>query len=318
MRAMAIDTFGGAERLYLADLPRPVPHAGDVLIVIHCTSINPVDWKIREGMLQKRFPHVFPLIPGWDAAGVVGALGKGVKEFKVGDRVYAYCRKPTVQWGTYAEFVAMSADAVAPMPANLTFAEAAAIPLAGLTAWQSVLGTAQLARGRTILVHAGAGGVGGMAVQFARHVGATVYTTASRRNHGYVASLGAHHAIDYLAEDFVSAVKRLCPGGVDVVFDTLGGDIQARSYDVIKPGGMLVSIAEPPDEAFAATRNVRANYVFVSPNGQQLREIARLIERGAVKAPHLEEMLLEQAAAAQEKSRAGHVAGKIVLRIRPE
>jgi NADPH:quinone reductase len=318
MRAIAIEAFGGSETLKPMDLPKPVPHAGEVLIAVHCASVNPVDWKVREGFLKKRLPHVFPLIPGWDAAGVVSAVGKGVKEFKVGDRVYAYCRKSTVQWGTYAEFVTMAADAVAPMPANLTFAQAATIPLAGLTAWQSVIGTAQLVRGKTILVHAGAGGVGGMAVQFARHVGATVYTTATRRNHGYVTGLGAHHAIDYASEDFAAAVKRFCPSGVDVVFDTVGGDVQTRSYNVLKPGGMLVSIVDPPDETLAATHNVRANYVFVSPNGQQLREIARLIDRAAVKAPQIEELPLEQAAAAQDRSRAGHVAGKIVLRIRSE
>jgi NADPH:quinone reductase-like Zn-dependent oxidoreductase len=317
MRTIAIESFGGAERLTPMDLPTPVPQAGEVLIAVRCAGVNPVDWKIREGQLKKHFQHEFPLIPGWEAAGIVNAVGGNVREFKIGDRVYAYCRKPIVQWGAYAEFVAMAADAVAPMPANLSFAQAAGIPLAGLTAWQSVIGAAQLARGKAILVHAGAGGVGGMAVQFARHVGATVYSTATRRNHGYVTGLGAHHVVDYAAEDFAAAVKRLCPSGVDVVFDTVGGEVQARSYEAIKPGGTLVSIVDPPDEAFAAKRQVRAVYVFVSPDGQQLREIARLIEAGAVKPPHVEEMALDQAAAAQEKSRAGHVVGKIVLRVSP-
>ncbi|HYN39160.1 MAG TPA: NADP-dependent oxidoreductase, partial [Rhodospirillales bacterium] len=160
MRVMVIDGFGGAERLHPAELPAPVPAAGEVLIRIVCAGVNPVDWKIREGWLQSLFPHQFPLIPGWDAAGTIAAVGDGVEGFAIGDRVWAYCRKPEVQWGTYAEYVTMPADAVAPMPGSLDFEEAAAIPLVGLTSWQALFDAAGLAAGQSVLIHAGAGGIG--------------------------------------------------------------------------------------------------------------------------------------------------------------
>jgi NADPH2:quinone reductase len=202
------------------------------------------------------------------------------------------------------------------MPNNLSFAQAAAIPLVGLTAWQSIFDCACLDRGQSVLIHAGAGGVGGMAIQLARHVGAKIYATASRRNHDYVRALGAAQVIDYTSENFVAAVKRLEPNGVDVVFDTVGADAYRASFAALKRGGFIVSIREKPDDALNAQHGVRAGYVFVRPDGEQLGAIAYLLEEGAIQAPHIEEMRLEDAAAAQEKSRARHVRGKIVLRIR--
>ena len=197
MKAIVIDAFGGPDRLRAAEVPTPKASAGEVVIELACTSVNPVDWKIREGMLSGLFPHTFPLILGWDAAGTVSDTGEAVNEFSVGDRVYAYCRKPTVQWGTYAEYVAVPASAVAAMPANLSFAEAAAIPLVGLTSWQVLFDAANLRAGQTVLIHAGAGGLGSIAIQLAKNAGATVFTTASAANHEYVRSLGADHVIDY-------------------------------------------------------------------------------------------------------------------------
>lgn len=316
MRAMAIEAYGGPERLRLMELPVPVPGDEEVLIETACTSVNPVDWKIREGHLKDRLPNVFPIILGWDAAGTVKAVGANVTRFKGGERVFAYCRKPTIQWGTYAEYVAMDARHVALMPKNLSFAQAAAIPLATLTAWQSLFDRACLGSGQTVLIHAGAGGVGGMAIQLARHVGAKVYATASRGNHDYVRGLGAAHVIDYRSENFVDAIRRLEPQGVDVVLDTIGAQVYRASLAALKRGGFLVSIREKPDEQLTAQYGVRAGYVFVQPDGEQLGAIAYLLEEGAIQPPHIEEMRLEDAAAAQEKSRAGHVRGKIVLRIR--
>ncbi len=316
MRAIALTAYGGPEQLQLMELPTPVPADDEVLIEVVCAGVNPVDWKIREGRLKERMPNAFPLIPGWDAAGTVAAVGRNVSTFKGGERVFAYCRKPVIQWGTYAEYVTMDAAHVAPMPANLDFAQAAAIPLAGLTAWQSLFDSACLDRGQRVLIHAGAGGVGSLAIQLARHVGATVYTTASASNHDYVRSLGADHAIDYTREDFVAAMQRLVPDGVDVVYDTVGGEVYRRSYAVLKRGGYLVSILEQPDDALMAHHGVRAGYVFVRPDGEQLGALAYLIETGAVRAPQIEELPLTDAATAQEKNRARHVRGKIVLRIR--
>ena len=294
----------------------PEPVDTEVLIEIAYAGVNPVDWKIREGMLSGLFPHEFPVIPGWDAAGTVKGVGKNVTEFRIGDRVYAYCRKPKVRFGTYAEFVTMDHAAVALMPKNVGFAEAASVPLAGLTAWQSLFDAANLSAGDRVLIRGGAGGVGSLAIQFAKHAGAKVYTTACKANHEYVTSLGADVAIDYAAEDFVDAVRKREPGGIDLVFDAVGGDAQRKCYQVLKRGGMLVSIVDAPDEEMARSSGVKTAYVFVSPDGEQLRRITALVESGAVRAPVIEEMGLRDAAEAQRRSKAGHVRGKIVLKVR--
>jgi NADPH2:quinone reductase len=239
-----------------------------------------------------------------------------VTAFRGGDKVYAYCRKPKVQHGTYAEYVAMAADAVAPMPTTLDFAAASTIPLTGLTAWQSLFDTGRLSAGQKVLVHAGAGGVGSLAIQFAKSVGATVYTTARGRNHAYVKELGADAAIDYTRENFVDAVRALVPEGLDLVFDTVGEHVQRESYKTLKRGGMLVSIVNLPEPGEAERYGARTSFVFVSPNGGQLREIAALIDAGHVRPAEYEVVPLDRAAEAQERSQAGHVRGKIVLKIR--
>jgi NADPH2:quinone reductase len=209
----------------------------------------------------------------------------------------------------------MASSAVAPMPANLTFAQAAAIPLTALTSWQALFDTGQLKAGQSVLVHAGAGGTGGMAIQLAKHAGAMVLTTASAGNHEYVRSLGADHVIDYQRESFVEVIKARSPDGVDVVYVTVGGDVLRNSYRAVKPGGALVTIVEAPDAEEARRLGIRATFVFVEPNGAQLREITRLIETGRVRPPEITEMTLEEAPRAQELSQAGHVRGKIVLKI---
>ncbi len=315
MKALVIDEFGGADKLHWAELPTPVPGAGEVLIKLAATSVNPVEWKIREGYLAKAFPHRFPLILGWDAAGTVASLGEGVTGFRPGDAVYAYCRKPEIQWGTYAEYVTMPAEAVAAAPRNLPLEAAAALPLVGLTSWQVLFEAAGLRAGQTALIHAGAGGIGSLAIQLAKVRGARVLTTARAENHDYVRSLGADEAIDYVAEPFAGAVRRLAPEGVDVVFDAVGGQTQADSWPVVQKGGILVSIVDRPDQSLAEKLGVRAAYVFVAPNGGQLRELAALVEAGKVKAPAYEVLALGEAAQAQERNRARHVRGKIVLTI---
>ncbi len=315
MKAMVIDGFGGADKLHWADLPTPNPAAGEVLIKLTATSVNPVEWKIREGYLSGLFPHHFPLILGWDAAGTVAALGEGVTGFQIGQPVFAYCRKPEVQWGTYAEYVTMTADAVAPAPASIALQAAATIPLVGLTSWQALFDVAGLKAGQSVLIHAGAGGIGSLAIQLAKAKGARVLTTARAVNHDYVKSLGADIAIDYSTEDFAAAVRRAEPDGVDVVYDAVGGDTQAASWAVLKKGGFLVSITDAPDADKAKALGVRAAFHFVSPNGAQLRDIAALIDQGAVKAPVFKTMPLDQAAQAHAESESHRVQGKIVLTI---
>jgi NADPH:quinone reductase len=315
MKAIVIDRFGGSEQLHPAEVGTPEPGAGEVLIKIAYTSINPVDWKIREGMLQSMFPHAFPLILGWDAAGAVHAVGDGVHEFGVGERVYAYCRKPLVQWGTYAEYVTMPAAAVAPMPQVLSFAEAAAIPLVGLTSWQSLFDVARIEAGQSILILNGAGGTGSLAIQFAKHAGARVLACASPGNHDYLRSLGADVLIAYRGQDVATAVKAHAPEGVNVVYANVGGEPHIRSYGLLKAGGTLVSIVDQPDEDAARAVGAKAVYLFVEPSGKQLREIARLIDARFVKPPQITVMKLDEAAEAQRLSEGHHVRGKIALKV---
>ena len=315
MKAIAIDGFGGPDMLQLLELPEPKPEPDEVLIKLAYASVNPVDWKIVAGRLQSRFPHHFPLVPGWDAAGTIAGMGAKAAGFSLDDEVYAYCRKPVIQWGTYAEYVTVPAANVAPKPKRMSFAQAATIPLVGLTAWESLFDAAGLQSGQTVLIHAGAGGVGSMAIQFAKHAGAKVLTTAGSANHDYVRSLGADFAIDYKAGSFVDAAREIAPDGVDVVFDTVGGETQAESYKALRKGGVLVSITAPPGAAEVERHGVRGAYVFVSPNGQHLRRIAELIDAGHIRAPEIQEMPLSRAADAHRLSQEGHVRGKIALRI---
>lgn len=315
MKAVTIDDFCDVEGMHFTDLPTPQPAANEVQIQIAYTAVNPVDWKIREGWLKKMMPHEFPLIPGWDAAGTITAVGKEVRSFTVGDEVYAYCRKPTVQWGTYAEYVCFDAEHVALKPKKFNFAQAAAIPLVGLTAWQSLFDAAKLQKGETVLIHAGAGGVGSLAIEFAKYAEATVFTTASKKNHDYVKKLGADFAIDYHAEDFVEALKAQEPNGVDVVFDCAGYETLDHSFDVVKTGGRLISIVNFIDQEKCEKYGIHGEFVLVRPDGEQLKKIAELIDQGIVTAPHIEEMPLTDFAKALEKNREGHTKGKIVLRV---
>lgn len=314
MKAIGIKEFGGIDKLAIIEVPKPKPSPNELLIEVVYTAVNPVDWKIREGYLKNWMPHEFPIILGWDVSGTVAAVGDGAHGFKVGDAIYAYCRKPVVQWGTYAEFVTFDANNVAKMPKNISYAQAAAIPLVGLTAWQAIFDDAKLKKGETILIHAGAGGVGSMAIQFAKHAGAYVYTTASKSNHDYVKKLGADVAIDY-KNGFVNEIKKLVPQGLDVVLDCVGGQTLKDSVQLLKQGGRLVSIVDKPDHELEK-KHIHASFVFVAPNGKQLAEIGRLIEEDKIIVPKIEEMPLKEAAAAQQKNREGHTQGKIVLKVK--
>jgi NADPH2:quinone reductase len=316
MKAMVIDHFGNVDTLHFQEIPTPKPSGNEVQIQILYTSVNPVDWKIREGLLKGRFPYEFPIILGWDAAGIVTEVGKNVKKFKVGDEVFAYCRKPIVQWGTYAEYICFDAEHVALKPKNISFAQAAAIPLAGLTAWQALFDFAKLKKGETILIHGGAGGVGSFAIEFAKFGGAKVYTTASKKNHPYVKERGADVCIDYKTQDFVAEIHKLEPNGVDIVFDTVGKDTLRKSLELLKPGGRLVSIIEQMDPKIVQQRQIQFGFVFVSPNGSQLKQIADLIEQQKVTPPHIQEMNLREAGKAQEQNKEGHTQGKIVLKVK--
>ena len=312
MRAVAIKEFGGPEKLKVMDLPRPKPARGEILVRVLAAGVNPVDWKIREGYLKDLLPHSFPLVPGWDVAGIVDEIGEGAARFRKGDKVWAYARKPVVQWGTNAEFVVLCEASAAILPSKLLFEEAASVPLAALTAHQAWL-KAGLRAGEDVLIHAAAGGVGHFAVQLARNLGAKVFGTAGTTNQEFVLGCGATGAIDYTREDFREALRRLCPEGVDVVLDSVGGDTLVRSFEVLKPGGRLVSIVERPDGAEAARRGVRAEYVFVEPSGEQLEMLTGRVSRGKLRTHVSRIYPLQDVAQAQRESQAGHVRGKLVL-----
>jgi NADPH2:quinone reductase len=316
MKAIVFEDFGGIDQLKLSQIDAPKPAPDEVQIRIFSAGVNPVDWKIRSGLLKNAMPHVFPIIPGWDAAGIISAVGPDVTTFKVNDEVFAYCRTSIIQWGTYAEYTCVPAKNVAFKPRNISFSQAASIPLAGLTAWQSLFNAAHLVKGETVLIHAGAGGVGSLAIQFAKQAGARmIYTTTSIENTEYVEQLGANIAIDYKKDYFVDVIKQHEPHGIDVVFDTMGGQTYKDSFRLLQSGGRMVSILEQPDPQLEKQFNAKAFYVFVSPNGQELQHIADLIEAELVKPIHLEEMPLEKAGEAQEKNQKGHTRGKIILKI---
>ena len=308
MKAVRIHAYGGPEVLHHEDVPMPVFAADDILIRVRAAAVNPVDWKIREGYLQGFLKHQLPLILGWDVSGEVVEAGSEVTAFKVGDEIYA---RPDIERdGAYAEYIAVKAGEAARKPATLDHNHAAAVPLTALTAWQALVDAAQLRAGQTVLIHAAAGGVGSLAVQLAKAKGARVIATASAVNIGLVAELGADQFIDYTKTRFEDVVS-----DVDVVFDTIGGDTQERSWQVLKPGGILVSVVSPPPEATAAARGARSAFVFVRPDGQQLSAIAELIDAGQMK-PILHTVLpLAEARQAQAISQGGHARGKIVLHV---
>jgi NADPH2:quinone reductase len=322
MKAVSIDKFGGVDELKFTDVPIPDIGIGQVLVRVSYAGVNPVDWKIREGYLEKLFPHAFPLIPGWDMSGVIEAVDKSVTEFKPGDKVYSHIQPRPIQYGTYAEFTPADASAVSHMPSNLDFAEAASIPLAMLTAWQALVEIAELKKGENILVCAGAGGVGGFAIQIAKYIGANVLTTASASNHDYVQTLGADIAIDYNAEDINAEIYKFVNNGVDVVFDCTGvSDVEENiSYVRKGGGGRYITICGQPDvvptlESLGSEFQINAELVFVKPNGKTLQEITKLIEEGHLKPLPIEEYSLKEAEKAQIKSAGGHVRGKLVIRV---
>lgn len=309
MKAIVFDRYGGPEVLELREMPQPALRANDVLIEVHAASVNPVDWKIRSGLLKEMVRYDFPLIPGWDVAGIVVDAGSEVGGFKKGDAVFS--RTDIARNGTYAEYVAVDEKYVALKPSLLTYEEAASIPLVGLTAWQALVDFAAIKKGDRVLIHAGAGGVGTFAIQLAKDFCCYVATTCSTSNVEFVRSLGADLVVDYTKSDFTSELQ-----GLDVVFDTLGGDIYRNSFKVLKHQGVMISILEQPDHELADRARVRAGYLFMHPDGKELAQIADFIERGLIKPAVKHVLPLSDARKAHELSESRHAQGKIVLKVR--
>ncbi len=314
MRAIAIERFGGSEELKVMDVPEPLLGPDSVLVAVRGAGVNPVDAKIRQGALAGAIPHLFPLVPGWDAAGTVAAVGPAVTRFEVGQEVFGYFRKDFVRDGTYAELAGVRDVQLAPKPATLSFVEAAALPLAGLTALQLLSEGIDLQREETVLIHGASGGVGGFAVQLAHDSGAHVIAVASAANHAHVRGLGADEVIDYREQDFVHEVLATHPDGIDGVIDLIGGETLARSAEVLRSGrGRVASVVEPPRPDVFATRGLATRYVFVRPDADGLRQLGDLVDAGALRVHVADVIALEQAAHAHELIERGHARGKIVL-----
>lgn len=309
MKAVRLYEYGGPEVLQYEDAPMPGVGPGEVLIRVHATSVNPVDWVMREGYFKDFLPLAFPAILGRDVAGVIETVGANVTNIHPGDEVYAWV-DPTSP-GTHAEFVALPASHVAPKPKSLHYFHAAAVPHAGLAAWQVLFDVAGLTAGQTVLIHAAAGGVGTFAVQLAKWKGARVIGTASRHNLDFLRRLGVDEVIDYTATRFETMAH-----DVDVVVDTEGGETQHRSWGVLKPGGILVGLFSPPSEEVAVAHGVRHHYFGLQSNPDELTQLTKLIDEGQLKPIVTTVLPLSEARWAYDFSQSRHTRGKIVLSVR--
>lgn len=309
MRAIAANRFGGNDVLELTEVPDPIVGPDTVLVRTKAVGLNPVDWKSVRGGLAERFPNHFPLVPGWDVAGVVERVGPSVTEFVAGDEVMAYDREDHVQWGTLAELVGVPIRCVAPKPPGLGWAEAGALPLAGLTAYQCVI-AASIGPGDTVLVHAASGGVGTFAVQFASWAGARVLGTAGPANHDYVRELGAE-PVAY-GDDLVSAVRDLVPEGVSVIIDLVGGDALEATLDLGGDGLRLVSVTDAD-----RVKALGGLYVFVRPNAEQLAELGRFAAEGSLRVHVRGTFPFERSVDALARVEEGHGPGKVVVLFDP-
>jgi NADPH:quinone reductase-like Zn-dependent oxidoreductase len=305
MKAIRIHQYGGPEVLAQVEIQRPTPGPDDVLIKVHAAAVNPIDTKLRAGHVKAVFPLTFPATLGWDVSGTVEEAGGNVTQFKRGDEVYAL-----VKGGGYAEYVVAKASVVARKPRTVDHVHAAAVPVAGLTALQALFEVAQLRAGQKVLIHAAAGGVGNFAVQLAKARGAYVIGTASSKNHTFLSDLGVDKAVDYQKTSFEETVRE-----VDVVLDTVGGETQERSFKVLKPGGILVSLVQPPSQELAKKYGVRALFYGGHASASDLDEIAKLIDDGKVKTVVETVLPLADARRAHELSETGHTRGKIVLKV---
>ena len=333
MKAFLLERYGKRRPLRLANLPEPVLHDDEVLVQVHAAGVNQLDSKIRDGEFKLILPYRLPVILGHDVAGVVVKVGPRVRQFKIGDEVYA--RLDDFRIGSFAEYVPVKETSLAPKPRNLTMAEAASIPLVGLTAWQALVERSKLRPGQKVFIQAGSGGVGTFAIQLAKHLGATVVTTASAGNAALAQGLGADEVIDYKTQDFEDVLSE-----IDVVLHSQDRKALKKSLRVLKRGGLLVSISGPPDPEFAQAigasslvklavrllsagtrrqakgRGVGYSFHFMQPSGSQLREITRLIESGVVQ-PVIDAVFpLESTNEALGHVDSGRAKGKVVIQVR--
>jgi NADPH:quinone reductase-like Zn-dependent oxidoreductase len=311
MKAVVVHEYGGPEVLKYEEVPRPEPKEDQILVRVIAAGVNPVDAMIRSGMFAKYEKDVLPIIPGADIAGVVEKVGSKITKFKAGDPMFAYVSLKG--GGGYAEYALGAERDTAAKPKSLSYVEAAAVPIVALTAWQALIDAARLGAGQTVLIHGGSGGVGSFAIQIAKACGAKVIATASTANQELLKELGADVAIDYTKQKFEDVAK-----DVDVVLDSVGRDTLARSYGVVKKGGVIVSIVARPDEAELDKHGIRGAFISVEPTSDELAEIGKLIDQKKIKVIVSQTFPLSDAAKAQEQVATGHTRGKVVLKVADE
>ncbi|GAB2777324.1 NADP-dependent oxidoreductase [Salinimicrobium soli] len=311
MKAAYYNEFGGPGSVKTGEIELRELKEGEVLIKIKAAGVNPVDAVITKGYYKDMMPHTFPIIPGWDVAGVIEQRGHAARRFEVGDEVYAYARRPEVKWGTFAEYIIIPDSYLAKRPQNISAEAAAAIPLAGLTAYQSLYVAGGLQEGQKLLILGSSGGVGSFGIQLAKAKGAEVIGVASSKNHEYMRSLGADHTIDYHDKDIGEAVKQIYPEGVDLIFDCTSGESLQQALKSLKNSGKLVSILNQGEDL---DKKIDFEFVFVEPNTKQLEHLAKLVEDGKLKVEVSKTYSLDEAAKALEQIQSLHTTGKIVVK----
>jgi len=312
MKAALFTTFGELDNIEIGDMDRPEPGDGEVLVKVKAAGVNPVDAAVARGMLKDAIPAEFPVIPGWDVAGVVEENGFAARRFKEGDEVYAYARRPTIQKGTFAEYIALPESYLARRPKKVSMEEAGGIPLVGLTAYQALFDAGNLKEGQTLLILGASGGVGTLAIQLAKSVGATVIGVASEKNHAYMKELGADETIDYSDGYVGEQVKEVAPNGVDLIFHCSRGDSLSECMEtgVLTGSGSIVSITKSkPEDSW----DVSYQYVFVEPNSSQLSHIAELADEGKLKIPSTKIYSLDETEKALKDVETLHNRGKLII-----
>ena len=306
MKAVRIHAYGDASVLRYEDVPEPAVGDDDVLVRIIGSSVNPIDWKVREGHLQEMIRYALPFTPGWDVSGVVHAVGKNASKFQVGDAVYG--RPDVARDGTYAEFIAVRESELALKPRTISHIEAAVVPLAGIAAWESLITVGKVTAGQRVLIHAAAGGVGSLAVQIAKARGAHVIGTGSAGSRALIDSLHVDEFVDYHSQQLQDIARNM-----DLVFDTIGGATQEASWSLLAPNGILVSITDPPSQERARKLGLRSAFVFIQPNAPVLEQMAQWVDGGVLRPVIGAEFALADIRQAHALSEAGHVKGKIAL-----
>jgi NADPH2:quinone reductase len=317
VKAVYYHEHGAPEVLQYGELPVPEPGPGQVLVQVGAAAVNPVDRRLRSGELQEYISRTFPVVPGWDMAGRIVKLGEGVSDWQVGDDIMGLAFTWAIQHGSYAEYAPIDVSAITRKPEQFSFEQAAAIPLVSLTAWQSLDEFGNLQPGQSVLIQAGAGGVGSIAIPIAKHLGAKVYTTSRAANFDYVLGLGADVAIDYTVDDYRSVIRSQEPEGVDLVLEALLGEgVAEDAIRLAKTGGAVAYMNnEPPEMADIAERNIKAEFLHHRPDGAMLQNLVALFEQGVLKIPEIDVMPLTEAVAAHHRSESGRTRGKVVLHV---